>query len=77
MQVKYDEAVDALYIYVSREPVARSESRGEQASIDYDAAGRVVGIEILDPSSGVSLDGLPYRADVERLLEKLGFPVYA
>ena len=77
MQVKYDESVNALYVYFTDEPVARTERAGEHANVDYDSENRVVGIEILDPTDGVNLDGLPRSEDIGRILTLLRFPVFA
>jgi len=47
MQLEYDLNVGALYIRLSGEPVAQTDEVEGSAAVDVDAAGRVVGIEIL------------------------------
>ena len=54
MRVKLDEQVDAAYIYlVEKYPipvttVALSEVLPEMINLDFDADGRLIGIEVLD-----------------------------
>jgi hypothetical protein len=48
------------------------DSRG----INYAEDGSVIGIELLSPSRiGVNVDGLPYSADVERVMRSRGFQI--
>lgn len=77
MQVKYDEAVDAAYVYFRRFPVQRTERLHEGTLVDYGEDGAPVGLELLDVSDGVNLDGVPRADDVASVLQKLHFPVYA
>lgn len=51
MQVRYDIMADAVYVNVSKSKVARTVKSDERFLVDVDAAGNVVGIEILDASS--------------------------
>lgn len=50
MKFHYDKKVDALAIRFSDKPYAESEEVQEGIIFDYDRAGRVIGIEILDAS---------------------------
>lgn len=77
MQVKYDQAVDAAYVYFRRSEVQRTERLHEGTLVDYAADGEPVGVELLDVSDGVNLDGVPRATDVASLLTKLNFPIYA
>jgi uncharacterized protein YuzE len=79
MQLKYDAAVDALYVYFAHEPVAKTVVlREDEAHIDFDASGHVIGVELFDASEGVNLDGLPRGVEIGQLLEQVGhFPIYA
>jgi hypothetical protein len=49
--------------------------------VDYDSQGRIIGIEVLDVSSGVVIEGLPepglVRGLVERLAADHGWPASA
>lgn len=44
----YDPTVDAAYAQVSDKPIKRTEELADGVIIDYDADGKVVGIELLD-----------------------------
>ncbi len=47
MRLEYDLDVGALYIRLSDAQVARTCEAGDNAAVDLDAAGRVVGIEVI------------------------------
>jgi uncharacterized protein YuzE len=47
MQLKYDLTVGALYIKLSDAKIARTIEAGDNAAVDLDAAGGVVGIEVI------------------------------
>ena len=62
MNITYDIAVDAAYIFlvpqITRGEVAKTHTcepneGGSQINLDFDAAGRLLGIEILDASSSL------------------------
>ncbi len=73
--LRYDKSVDAAYIRLRRVPQAFSEMLDEDRIIDYTADGTPMGVELLNVSSGVSLDKLPEADCVERLLAEHGFRV--
>lgn len=50
MRVRVDSKADAMYLDLADRPVEVSEEVAEGIILDYDAEGRVVGIEILDAS---------------------------
>ncbi|WP_028998525.1 DUF2283 domain-containing protein [Azohydromonas australica] len=50
MKVQYDPQADAMYIRLAAGEVADSDEVREGVVIDYDAQGRVLGIELLDVS---------------------------
>jgi uncharacterized protein YuzE len=50
MKITYDPEVDALYILFRDAPVEESDEDKPGVILDYDKAGHVVGIEILDAS---------------------------
>lgn len=54
MKISYDPAVDALYISLRDGPVDNSDEVHENINFDFDAGGRVVGIEILFASQIVA-----------------------
>jgi uncharacterized protein YuzE len=56
MRLTYDPAADALYLYLTdrasgASEVARTKEAAEGLMLDYDAEGRVIGVEILAVSS--------------------------
>lgn len=62
MLITYDSSVDAAYIYLCEDPeVARSVVIDEQRVVDLDEGGEVVGIEILEASSGFELNDIVER----------------
>ena len=50
MKVKYDKDLDVLYIAFSENVVSESDEDKPGIILDYDNAGDIVGIEILDAS---------------------------
>lgn len=60
MHVQYDSEADAVYVRL-REPIGDVKSRrvDDARIVDYDAEGHVVGVELLDASHGIDLEGLP------------------
>ncbi|MCC5942196.1 MAG: DUF2283 domain-containing protein [Balneolaceae bacterium] len=50
MNIKYDQAADAMYLKFSDEEVVESDEDKPGIIIDYDESGNVVGIELLDAS---------------------------
>jgi len=67
MKITYDSKVDAAYIYLTdklKEPETRTFD--DDVNLDFDASGRLVGIEVLDASKRLHLDHLL------SLCEKLG-----
>ena len=51
MRIRYDPSVDALYIRLLEGEIKQSDEISEGIILDYDAAGKAMGIEILDASS--------------------------
>ncbi len=54
MKVSYDTQVDILTIILSDAPVAESDEDKPGVILDYDAAGNVVSLEVLDASTRVA-----------------------
>jgi uncharacterized protein YuzE len=50
MRLKFDLNVGALYIRLTDQPVARTREIDDNTNVDVDAAGRVVGIEVISTS---------------------------
>lgn len=53
MKVKYDQEVDVLTIRFSDTPVEESDENKPGVILDYDKAGKIVGIEILNASKQI------------------------
>ncbi len=62
MKVKYDQETDILYISFNENKVAESDQDRQGIILDYDAEGKIVGIEVLDASSQMAQ---PDRVDYE------------
>ena len=58
MRIKIDEASDALYFRLDESPVVESEEVQPGIILDYNAAGKVVGIEILGIKGRIPLEEL-------------------
>ncbi|WP_108396822.1 DUF2283 domain-containing protein [Devosia submarina] len=61
-QVTYDSAANAAYIRFSPEKVQESEEVSEGIVLDFDAEGRIVGMEVLDARAHLSPDLLTKAA---------------
>lgn len=48
MKFEYDKEIDALYIRIEENYVDRTEELYEGVNLDFDARGKLIGIEILD-----------------------------
>ena len=66
--ITYDSDADALYVYLSEEQVAQTVAGSNNRFVDLDEAGGIVGIEVLDVSSGFELTDLAERYGVENEL---------
>lgn len=60
--VTYDRDANAAYIRFSPEPVQESEEVSAGIVLDYDADGRIVGMEVLDARAHLSPDLLDKAA---------------
>jgi uncharacterized protein YuzE len=58
VRFSYDTDVSALYITLRDGDVARTRSLDDSAILDLDAAGNLLGIEVLNPGSGWPLTGI-------------------
>ncbi len=50
MRVRVDTKADAVYLNLTDRPVQESEEVADGIVVDYDAEGRIVGVEILEAS---------------------------
>ena len=67
MKIEYDREADALYIYLRETSVEDNMDVEEGVTIDLDANGHIVGVEILDVSTRMSEEELS-RIAIENLL---------
>ena len=56
LKLDYDAGANAAYLRLSAEPVFDSEEVASDIVIDYDAKGRIVGLEVLDARAHLSPD---------------------
>ena len=50
MRMRVDQGADAVYLNLTDRPIKDSEEVADGIVVDYDAEGRIVGVEILDAS---------------------------
>ncbi|MCG7850212.1 MAG: DUF2283 domain-containing protein [ANME-2 cluster archaeon] len=58
MRIKVDLESDALHFRISEEPIEESEEISNGFIVDYDASGRLVGIEILNVKEKFKIEDL-------------------
>ena len=58
MKIKLDLESDALYFRISEDPIEESEEVSKGLILDYDANGKVIGIEILDVKGKFKMEDL-------------------
>jgi uncharacterized protein YuzE len=75
LRAEYDSDADALYVYFSNREYSHGRDLDPARRIDYAADGSVVGVELLSPSMGVDLTGLPSPDEIAILLDRLHLPV--
>jgi uncharacterized protein YuzE len=62
MVIRYDKAIDAIYIKFSDDKVAESDEEKPGIILDYDESGNIVGIEVLNASSKMNQpNGVTYE----------------
>jgi len=73
MRVRYDEEADALYIRLREAEYYESDEIQEGFILDYDADGKIIGIEILEASAHLPLADLStVNFEISRQLTKTG-----
>ncbi|MGH7883565.1 MAG: DUF2283 domain-containing protein [Candidatus Dormibacteraceae bacterium] len=68
LKYTFDAEADALYIYLSDRPYASGYDLDPERRIDFDSAGKPIGVELLCVKDGVNLEGLPDNDRINRLL---------
>ena len=75
MKIRYDENVDALYIRLREGKYYESDEIKEGIILDYDEAGNIIGIEILDASSYLlptDLSSISFQIDKATVPDETG-----
>lgn len=67
MKIEYDKEVDALYIRIQEKEVARTEEISEGVNLDFDADGRLIGLEVLGATKSYSLSDI-FNLSTENLI---------
>lgn len=75
MKAEYDRDADAAYFQFSPSDSARQVRLDDSRIVDYASDGSLVGVEILSPSRGVDLSGIPRAVEIAGVLRRLGFRV--
>ncbi|MDE0315135.1 MAG: DUF2283 domain-containing protein [Candidatus Poribacteria bacterium] len=76
MRLNYYPETDSLYINLSEQPSAESQEISEGILLDYDAEGRLVGIDIDNASHKVDMEKLilsQLPCQIESSVEKIDF----
>jgi len=55
MKIEYDREVDALYVRLQEKYVAKTVELEEGLNVDFDAEGKLIGLEVLDAAERYSL----------------------
>jgi uncharacterized protein YuzE len=72
MQIRFDTEADALYVQLT-EPRGQVGTRvlDDLRFVDYDEDDSVVGVEFIQVSRGIKLDGVPRPDEIGRALHSL------
>jgi uncharacterized protein YuzE len=71
-KAEYDPEADAIYVWLSDRPLARTLTLDDSRNVDLAEDGTAVGVELLGVSGGIDLSDIPQRPTVERLISQLG-----
>ena len=63
MKTRYDPEIDALTIRLADVPIQESQEVAPNIILDFDAEGRVVGLEILNASKNAARGAIPLAAE--------------
>ncbi len=76
MKFKHDTEADAIYISLSHKPYAYGKDLDDERRIDYAVDNTPIGVELLNVSKGVNLDGLPHVDEIAESIEAEGIKIY-
>ncbi len=77
MKLRYDREADAAYIQLRDVPYAFGQMLDLDRNIDFGPDEQPIGVELLGISHGVTLDNLPERDAIARLLREHSITVFA
>jgi len=67
MKIEYDKEVDALYIRIQEKRVAHTKEIEEGINLDFDADGKVIGLEIIGATERYSREDI-FNLSTENLI---------
>lgn len=77
MIIEYDDEADALYVAFERVGSGDSIHQAvldDRRTIDYDQYGEPIGVEFLDYSDGINIEGVPRAEEIAQALVALLAP---
>jgi len=77
LRIEHDVQANALYVYLRDAPYAYGKSLDDARHIDYGADDQPIGVEFLNVSRGVNVDGVPEQRRIGRALEEYNIKVFA
>jgi uncharacterized protein YuzE len=72
--ISYDPLADVVHVLFRAVPaggIAESESIDDCRLVNFDGAGEPVGVEFLEASHGIQVDGVPRAVEIEEALASL------
>ena len=63
MRIRHDPDADAVYVTFANEPSEYTQLIDDHRFVDYAGSGAIIGVEFLDVSAGIRVEGLPVRTD--------------
>ncbi len=77
MKARYSPEADALYVRLRQGKIDHTEplQGDDNRLVDYDVTGTPVGIEILDASRGIDMEGLPWAEELSKAAKRFALPV--
>lgn len=67
MRIEYDKEVDALFIRIQEKDVARTQEVSNGVNVDFDAEGKLIGLEVLGAAKNYSLTDI-FNLSTENLI---------
>ena len=67
MKIEYDKEVDALYIRIQEKDVALTQEVSDGVNVDFDAEGKLIGLEVLGAAKNYSLADI-FNLSTENLI---------